>query len=226
MKPLYFNPELWKLDPQVPTSVGEQKIVSGFNGKPVSAWQIADWNYNWSVIRTNLLLEPNVDYNFTFWLNGGENDRYDEVCYLEIFSDSWDERETFPLKRDLTKPLKYKNGWYLFSIPFTAPENEHVTLRFTAASAITTIAPAEHVEAYSKLESDVIPPDMKQRHNIVFENGWPEEPKPKKRFSNCTKSKCHTKFKQMKQVLLLLTAVIGVVLLIQKTIHYLHKSSQ
>lgn len=110
-----------------------------------------------------------------FWLNGGENDQCDEVCNLEVFGEGqWEERQTFRLNRGFIKPLKYKNGWYLMAVPFTAPAADKVTLRFNAMRAVTTIAPAEEPAQYEELISDPENYDQAQRSNVVFENGWPE----------------------------------------------------
>ncbi len=175
MKQIFFCPDQWRMDATVPTGVAAITEVTGFDGKTTEAWQLGNWQYDWSTIRTDIVLEPGEEYTFVFWLNGGENDQYDEVCNLEVFGEGqWDERQTFRLNRGFIKPLKYKNGWYLMAVPFTAPAADKVTLRFNAMRAVTTIAPAEEPAQYEELISDPENYDQAQRSNVVFENGWPE----------------------------------------------------
>lgn len=173
-KELYFCPDLWRLDAQVATTIGGKTEVKGFDGKTVEAWQLADWCYNWSTIRTEITLEPGAEYTLNFWLCGGENDRYDEICQLEVFAeDEHENREIFKLNRGFTKPVLYKNGWYLFSVPFTAPAARTV-LRFNIMGAITTLAQADALETYAALTPDAENLDKPQRYNIVFPEGWPK----------------------------------------------------
>lgn len=172
MKQIFFCPDQWRMDATVPTGVAAITEVTGFDGKTTEAWQLGNWQYDWSTIRTDIVLEPGEEYTFVFWLNGGENDQYDEVCNLEVFGEGqWEERQTFRLNRSFIKPLKYKNGWYLMAVPFTAPTADKVTLRFNAMRAVTTIAPAEEPAQYEELISDPENNDQVQRSNVVFENG-------------------------------------------------------
>lgn len=175
MKNLFFNVTDWHVDKQVPQSVATIKTVRGFDGAEVLTWQLGDWNWNWTTLTSKRDLEPNTEYIFTFWLNGGENDRGDEVCNLEIFGDDWDLRTTFKLNRDYILPTLIKNGWYLFCIPFKTDKVGKTTLRFSVSGAITTIAPAQSAVSYENLESDDDDHEKPQRSNVVFENGWPDD---------------------------------------------------
>lgn len=173
MQDIFFCPDLWRLDAQVATTVGGKKELIAVDGTMTEVWQIGDWNYNWSTIRTDLKLVEGEEYCLRFWLNGGENDRFDEICNLEVFTEEgWDQRMTFKLNRGFTTFEKYKNGWYLFAVPFKAP-GEHVTLRFNVMSAVATFAPADNYEQFEDIASDEENYDKPQRHNIVFKNGWP-----------------------------------------------------
>lgn len=178
MKNLLFNAEDFTIDEKVPSSVGEIKTVTGFDGNDVLAWQFSDWNWNWSTIRGEFLLEQNSDYLFCFWLNGGENDRYDEVLNIEIwFGDKWEDRITYKLNRQNFMPTLVKNGWYLFCVPFKVEDNPQTTIRFNAMGAYVTIAPSSNPIEYDNIISDEADQKAKQRPNIVFEKGYPEEKK-------------------------------------------------
>ena len=187
MTDLFFCPERWETDPMVSTNIAEQVRVKGFLGKPVDAWQLADWNGSWTAIVSKIpiekgWLESGCDYRFCFWLNGGENARADETCMLEIWGDDWEERLQFKLNREHTKPLLEKNSWLLFAVPFTAPAAaEALTFRFVVSGAVCTVAgiPAMNMSACEQLSPDVRSFDQPQRHNIVYPNGWPEEQRRK-----------------------------------------------
>ena len=183
MTDLFFCPERWEPDESVSTNAASPVRVRGSAGKTVDAWQLGDWSEAWTAITSRIpieagWLEPGAEYRFCFWLNGGENDRRDEVCELEIYGDAWEERLRFKLNREQTKPILEKNGWLLFGIPFTAPEaGEFLTFRFVAAGAVCTIAGIPDMDMAA---CEALPPDERsfehpQRHNIVFPHGWPED---------------------------------------------------
>ncbi|MBE6847932.1 MAG: hypothetical protein IJC75_03080 [Oscillospiraceae bacterium] len=220
MSDLFFCPERWEPDPMISTNVAQRLSVKGFHGEPTDAWQLADWWYNWTTIQSKIpieagWLESGQEYRFCFWLNGGENDRYDEVCYLEIFGDNWEERLTFKLNRDFTAPLLEKNGWLLYAIPFVAPEaTEALTLRFVACGAVCTIAgiPDMNIAACEALEPDARSFERPQRHNIVFPGGW-EQPDPDALVLKTGKKTVHITKSTLKKAAIAAGAVAGTVLL-------------
>lgn len=178
MKNLLFKAEDFRIDEKVPSSVGKMKKVTFFDQNETLAWQISDWDWNWSTIRGEFTLEENCEYLFCFWLNGGENDRYDEICNIEIwFGDDWENRTTYKLNRNNFLPTLVKDGWYLFCVPFTTENNPQTTIRFNAMGAYTTIAPSKNPMEYDSVISDEVNEKAPQRPNIVFENGYPEEKK-------------------------------------------------
>jgi len=184
MADLFFCPERWEPDSMISTNAASQIQVRGFSGKTVEAWQIGDWSADWSAIISRIpieagWLESDTQYRFCFWLNGGENSRGDEACMLEIYGDDDEERLCFRLNRNHTKPILEKNHWLLFAVPFTAPRaSEHLTFRFVQAGAVCTIAgiPDMNMASCESLLPDEAPDEPhRQRHNIVFPQGWPEE---------------------------------------------------
>lgn len=129
-------------------------------------------------------LKPDTEYHFVFWLNGGENDRGDETCLLEIlFTDNniaasnneFDKGLRFRLNRGYIKPLKKYKGWEYYDIPFTTTQARYTQLQFVAGRAPMALMNAGEPDVYRDLQ-DVIDPYEKQRpqrHNIIFEDGWP-----------------------------------------------------
>lgn len=220
MSDLFFCPERWEPDAMISTNVAQRLSVKGFDGKPADAWQLADWWYNWTSIQSKIpiesgWLESGQEYRFCFWLNGGENDRYDEVCYLEIFGDNWEERLTFKLNRDFTAPVLEKNGWLLFAIPFVAPEaTEVLTFRFVACGAVCTIAgiPDMNIAVCEALSPDPRSFDRPQRHNIVFPGGW-EQPEQDALVVKTGKKTLHITKSTLKKAAIAVGAVAGTVLL-------------
>jgi len=186
MMDLFFCPESWELDSLISTNAASQIQVRGFSGRTAEAWQLGDWGGDWSAITTRIplengWLEAGQQYRFCFWLNGGENSRGDEVCCFEIYGDDSEDRLSFHLNRNRTKPVLQKNNWLLFAIPFTAPQAEEVlNFRFIASGAVCTIT---GIPDMNMAQCEVLTPDEPdevqhaQRHNIVFPQGWPAEQK-------------------------------------------------
>lgn len=148
----------------------------------VGAW---DWNSGSCVTNGFQELTPGEEYHFVFWLNGGENDRGDETCRLRIlFLDRaiTPEGMDFPMKelryrlnRGYIKPLKKFRGWEYYDIPFKAQNTRYTQFQFVADRAPMALMAAEPPEAYRELkdEPDPFEADRPQRHNIIFEDGWP-----------------------------------------------------
>lgn len=177
-KNLFFNPREWSFDKKCEKKIGERCFIEDSYGELVEAYCIGDWNWNWTqIVSKPYALEKNCDYAFTFWLNGGENDRNDEICQLKIFFDEDAENcNIYKLNRNYIKPKKHIDGWYLFEIPFSTRDNDVTRFMFISMRAPMAIKAAKRVEDYADLESTPIDPDKPQRHNIVFQNGW-EAPK-------------------------------------------------
>ena len=172
---LYFNAREWRLSKDCDKTVSTRSFITDPFGKLTEAYTIGDWNYNWSQIETkDLILEKDTDYEFVFWLNGGENDRNNEVCRFEImFDNDYDGRYVYNLNRHYIKYLKHYKGWYLYSIPFNTGDACYTKLRFISQSAYTTIIKANSVESYNDLPEDIPPKGLPQRHNIWFSEGFP-----------------------------------------------------
>lgn len=128
--------------------------------------------------------EKNTEYHFVFWLNGGENDNSDETCQLHImFTDNsltvdksdWENKLVYKLNRSYIKPLKKYKGWELYDIPFMTGDKEFTQLRFVANRAPMAVMTAEEPEKYAELADavDEFAERRPQRHNIIFEDGWP-----------------------------------------------------
>lgn len=174
---LYFNAREWTFNKACEDNVGSRSFMNGPDGELAEAFTIGNWDWNWTEIRTKqLVLTKNTPYLFTFWLNGGENDRNDEVCRFEvIFNSDYESRYTYNLNRSFIRPVKRLNGWELYEIPFITGDNEYTELRFVAQRAYMTVMAAKDKSAYDGLPdtADEFEDVRPQRHNIVFGDGWP-----------------------------------------------------
>lgn len=185
-KYIFFEPKRWQNHPDVDSTVYERFFIDGvFDSGLTEIITIGDWRGSWSEITNGMLsLEKNTEYHFVFWLNGGENDRFNEVCQLHVmFTDSnlsvplsdWNNKLVYKLNRAFIKPLKHYKGWELYDIQFTTQNNEFTQLRFVAQFAPMSVMAAKEPETYVDLPD--IPDEYAdlrpQRHNIVFTDGFP-----------------------------------------------------
>lgn len=148
---------------------------------------LGSWSWDFtSYIAGNIHeVEQGGEYHFVFWLNGGENDRSDETCQLQVlFTDTPDlasrsafdaEGLHFRLNRGYIKPLKKYNGWEYYDLPFTAPQAGYVQFQLVAERAPMALIDAREPELYRDLPNLTDPYEDRrpQRHNIFFEDGWP-----------------------------------------------------
>ncbi len=177
---LYFNAREWKFNPGCSTNTGERSFITDVSGKLEEAYTISRWGgaYHTEIIGPVLTLEKNTEYTFTFWLNGGENDRAEEICQLHILLDNdADNAYVYKLNRCFIKPFKRYKGWNLYVIPFRTAENTFTQMKFVASGAYTTVMHAADQEEYAGLEDvlDEFEGKRPQRHNIVMSDGWPTD---------------------------------------------------
>ena len=175
---LYFNARNWKFNRDCNHNVGCRSFMEGPDGVLAEAYMIGDWGYNnWTeIVSETLLLPKNTDCSLTFWLNGGENDRNDEVCRFEIiFNNEYEQRYIYNLNRSYIKPLKKLNGWELYEIPFRTLDNEYAQMKFVAQKAYMTVMAAKDVSEYAHLadKPDLFEGERPQRHNLIFADGFP-----------------------------------------------------
>ncbi len=184
---VYLNPKKWSKNPDTEQQTNFDRFFMStpFGEDLREVLSIGTWGGNWCEITNGVeKLNKNSRYQFVFWLNGGENDRNTEICQLHIiFTDNpvkmpqadWDNKLCFKLNRSYIRPLRKYKGWELYSIPFVTNEKEFVQFRFVAQYAPMTVMRAEAPEFYSDMEDNADPFEGKrpQRHNIVFEDGWP-----------------------------------------------------
>lgn len=176
---LFFSAREWAFNKACKDNVGSRSFMEGPDGIIAEAYTIGNWNWNWTEILSKpLILPKNTLHTFTFWLNGGENDRNNEVCRFEIvFNNDHENRYTYNLNRNFVKPMKKVNGWELYVIPFITGDNEYTELRFVAQNAPMTVMTAKDLSAYAELAdtADEFEGERPQRHNIVFDDGWPND---------------------------------------------------
>lgn len=168
----------------------ERSFINDFDNGLVESLLFGHWDAPAvTAVSSELFLTPDTAYRFVFWLNGGENDKSSEICQLRIiFSGSPEDCYTYNLNRNYIKPLLHRDGWELYSIPFQTPAASSamqgtsepspavaVRLAFVAENAPMAIKPAKEPEAYADWEDapDAFAGQRPQRHNLVFEDGWP-----------------------------------------------------
>ncbi len=185
---MYFNPREWKFDKSCNSNVGERSFIQSFNGQLTEVFQLGSWNWkgDWSqIISPQWDLPAGTPHTFVFWLNGGENDQSNEICNFEVLllNEAYEDRYIFKLNRGYIKPVLKYRGWELYAISFVTPEVESVDsvipvqFRFVAYRAPMTVMHAEALETYLEWKEEADPYESKrpQRHNIVFEDGWPKD---------------------------------------------------
>lgn len=176
VKPLFFNPREWKPSKNIQKNIVTRSFITSPFGGLIESYMIGDWNDNWSQIETDeLMLEKNMDYEFIFWLNGGENNENSESLLLDIVFDGDNENcYTYHLRRNFIKYERHYKGWYLYRIPFYTGDACYTKLRLVAMRAYATFIHADLPESYAYLPDDPAPVGMPQRHNIIFgEDGFP-----------------------------------------------------
>ena len=168
----------------------ERSFITDFDGGLVESLMFGHWDAPAvNAVSNEMSLTPNTEYRFVFWLNGGENDKSSEICQLRIiFSGNRENCYTYNLNRNYIKPLLHKDGWELYSIPFLTPEASSAMqgslestptvatrLAFVGGNAPMAVKPAKEPEFYADWEDapDEFASQRPQRHNLVFEDGWP-----------------------------------------------------
>ncbi|MBR2408328.1 MAG: hypothetical protein IKB07_05170 [Lachnospiraceae bacterium] len=139
MNYIFFNPRNWSFDQMQNSNQNnfgygrnngfsqsfpaERSFINDFDGSLIESLMFGDWNTSYArAVSKELLLLPDTEYCFIFWLNGGENDTSTELCRLQIsFGGNWDDCYTYKLNRNYIKPVLHKDGWELYSIPFRTP---------------------------------------------------------------------------------------------------------
>ena len=198
MNYIYFNPREWSLEQtqyntQYQNGNGffhqtsykqaamERSFINDVDGSLIESLMFGGWNEAYVRVSSgNLSLQPDTENCFVFWLNGGENDKNSEICQLQIiFSNNPSDCYTYKLNRNYIKSLLHKQGRELYSIPFKTPFSEQSSVdtrfSFVAGNAPMAIKPAKDLSFYQDWEDepDEFAANRPQRHNLVFEDGWP-----------------------------------------------------
>ena len=162
-------------------STVEKSYINDFDGNLVETIMLGDWDEPCVEVVSKVMgLNAGEQYTFVFWLNGGENDRRDETCKLQISFDTNPAIDNnYKLNRGFIKPLLHKEGWELYAIPFQVPAEMqtivNTRMSFIAGNAPMAVKAAGNPELYQdwKDEPDEFAALRPQRHNLVFEDGWP-----------------------------------------------------
>lgn len=192
MNYIYFNPREWSFGQ---SGQVERCFINDFDNSLIEGMLLGGWNIGFAKATSkHYLLAQDTEYCFVFWLNGGENDKGGgEICQLQIsFSQNQDDCYIYKLNRNYIRPLLHSQGWELYSIPFRTPDMSDVLadsipntagtvvavdaqFAFVAGFAPMAVKPAKEPDFYKdwKDEPDEFAEWRPQRHNIVFEDGWP-----------------------------------------------------
>ena len=167
---LYFVPEAWYPNPECPKNSAAIEAVKDFDGSDVQGFVLGNWLWDRSEIMTCCEeMRRRQDYSITFWLSGGENDRWDEVCEFQVIrNEDYEQREVFKLNRSNTIPLKRYNGWRLYELTFNTGNASEIELRFSVTGAVTKVIPALDAESYEHIVSEPEPEykPVSKRRNI------------------------------------------------------------
>ena len=198
MNYIYFNPREWSSEQtqyntqyqngngfyhQTPYRQAdvERSFINDFDGSLIESLMFGGWDDAYVRVSSgNFSLQPDTENCFVFWLNGGENDKNSEICQLQIiFFNNPSDCYTYKLNRNYIKPLLHRQGWELYSIPFKTPFSEQTSVdtrfSFVAGNAPMAVKPAKDLSFYQDWEDepDEFAGSRPQRHNLVFEDGWP-----------------------------------------------------
>lgn len=185
---ILFNPRDYYKNPDLGWGAVSRRMKQLADGSFIEVYSLGNWNNCFSgIVSKEIPISPDCDYTFVFWLNGGENDRYNEKCeLLVIYTDGTHERATseeyhgnytYLLNRNNIRPIKTVDGWYLFAIKLPKTDKPFVEFRFEVNNAPMHLRATEAPESYAGIPDspDEFAQYRKQRHNIVFEDGWPSE---------------------------------------------------
>lgn len=174
MNYIFFDPRNWSEKDGV-----ERTFIDGFEGKLEEILQIGSWSTDCVARSEHLLLNADTEYTFVFWLNGGENESAGEICDLLISFGSDEEfRNKYKLNRNYIKPVLHHEGWELYTISFNTPHgdgNVDVRFSFHSKNAPMAVKGAKEPSYYAEWQDEIdeFAAQRPQRHNIVFEDGWP-----------------------------------------------------
>ena len=165
-----FNAREFSFDTNCESNVGSRTVISGKDGKAIELYEIGDWYWSWTQIKSTKQLEPNTDYIFRFAMTGGYNDTNDAVSQFIVFEDNdWDDRFTYPLDKSRFKPVLSKRDesglLRVYEIPFTTGETGNVTFLIIAQHAVARFMSALENDAYAELE------------DLTYEQWWTERSK-------------------------------------------------
>lgn len=189
---ILFNTRDYFANPDIRSNVCGRYMYQLADGSFEEIYTISDWipsqySHFGGIYSKRLPISKDTDYTLVFWLNGGENDRKDEICQLlVIYTDGTAERATseeyhqnykYRLNRNGVRPIKTIDGWYLFAIDLPGSDKSFVEFRFEAQGAPTYLRAAAPPECYEDMPDtpDEFADYRPQRHNIFFEDGWPDD---------------------------------------------------
>lgn len=158
-----FSAREFRFDATCEDNMGRRAFITTSVGN-TEAYEIGDWDWDWTQIFCEKKLEKNTDYIFRFAMTGGHNDSDDEVSLAEIYAldgyedqtSAWADRMTFALGKSQYAPVISKRDrtglLRVFEIPFNTGDSENWRFVLVAQHAVAAFfAPLEN-SAYDGLE--------------------------------------------------------------------------
>lgn len=163
-KVINFNAREFKFDKTCENNVGSRMFVTDCTGRSAEIYEIGDWNWSWTQICCEKLLEKETDYVFRFSMTGGINDTCDATSQFvivpieneEFTSEDWENRYAYNLAQSQYKPAMSKrwgNGMLrVYEIPFNTGSCGKFRFVFIAMHAVAGFYPANELADYAELE--------------------------------------------------------------------------
>lgn len=154
---IQFDPRAFQLDPKCESNVGTRMFVTNPEGVNFEVFEIGDWRWNWTQIKSSMQLEKNQDYIFRFEIIGGYNDTGDAVSQALIyFDDAFEDKYVYPLNQSIYKPVISKKFCdslvRVYEIPFNTGDAETTNIMIIASHAVAKISRAMDSEQYAEMQ--------------------------------------------------------------------------
>lgn len=154
-----FNAREFSFDPSCENNVGSRMFISNEDGSSIEAFELGDWEWAWSQIKSERTLERDTDYVFRFAVTGGYNDTNDAVSrFIMVPDDCWEDRYVYQLSQSAFKPVLSKRNpadgglLRIYEIPFQTGKHESWRFVFAAQHAAARFMPAGELGSYASFE--------------------------------------------------------------------------
>ncbi len=152
-----FNAREFKFDTSCTDNVGSRMFLTDSLGNNIECWEIGNWEWSWTQICCDKVLEKNTDYVFRFAMTGGYNNTFDATSILRIIPDgNEDECQSYQLAKSAYSPAISKavgdEMLRVYEIPFNTGDCENFRFVMVAMHAVARFMPAYELERYAEFE--------------------------------------------------------------------------